>query len=47
MRRWIDVYLAVFYPAAMGNPNYVITPDIVAKQNPGFDINKGYCRRRD
>lgn len=40
MKRWIDVYLAAFYPKAMGNPNYVITSDIVAKQNKIFDINK-------
>lgn len=39
MKRWIDVYLAVFYPKAMGNPNFVITSDIVAKQNKVFDIN--------
>ena len=40
MKRWIDVYLAVFYPKAMGNPNFVITPDIVAKQNKVFDLNR-------
>ena len=40
MKRWIDVYLAVFYPKAMGNPNSVITSDIVAKQNKIFDLNK-------
>jgi hypothetical protein len=40
MKRWIDVYLAVFYPKAMGKPDFVITPDIVAKQNKIFDINK-------
>ena len=40
MKRWVDVYLAVFYPAALGNPNYVITRDVVAIQNPIFDINK-------
>lgn len=39
MKKWIDVYLAVFYPAAIGNPDYVITRDIVAKQNKIFDIN--------
>ena len=33
--------LAVFYPRAMGNPNFVITSDIVAKQNKKiFDLNK-------
>lgn len=40
MKRWIDVYLAVFYSKAMGNPNFVITSDIVAKQNKIFDLNK-------
>jgi len=40
MRSWVDVYLAVFYPKAMGNPNFVITSDIVAKQNRIFDLNR-------
>ena len=40
MKTWVDVYLAVFYPRAMGNPNFVITSDIVAKQNKIFDLNK-------
>lgn len=40
MKRWVDVYLAVFYPKAMGKPDFVITSDIVAKQNKIFDINK-------
>jgi hypothetical protein len=40
MKRWIDVYLAVLYPKAIGNPDFVITPDIVARQNKIFDINK-------
>jgi hypothetical protein len=40
MKRWIDVYLAVFYPRAMGKPDFVITPDIIAKQNKIFDLNK-------
>ncbi len=40
MKSWIDVYLAVFYPAAIGKPDFVITSDIVAKQNKIFDINK-------
>ena len=39
MKTWVDVYLSVFYPKAMGNPNFVITPDIVAKQNKIFDLN--------
>lgn len=41
MKSWIDVYLAVFYPAAIGKgDDYVIKSDLVAKQNPIFDINK-------
>ena len=40
MKRWIDVYLAVFYPKAMGKPDFVITSDIVAKHNKIFDIDK-------
>jgi hypothetical protein len=40
MKSWVDVYLAVFYPKAMGKPDFVITSDIVAKQNKIFDINK-------
>lgn len=40
MKTWVDVYLSVFYPRAMGNPNFVITSDIVAKQNKIFDLNK-------
>lgn len=40
MKTWVDVYLAVFYPKAMGDPNYIITPDIVARQNKIFDLNK-------
>lgn len=40
MKKWVDVYLAVFYPKAMGKPDFVITPDIIAKQNKIFDLNK-------
>lgn len=41
MHSWVDVYLAVFYPAAMRKPDtWAITRPIVAKQNPVFDINK-------
>lgn len=40
MKTWVDVYLAVFYPRAMGNPNFVIASDIVARQNKIFDLNK-------
>lgn len=41
MKSWVDVYLAVFYPVAIGKPDtWAITRPIVAKQNPIFDINK-------
>ena len=40
MKRWVDVYLAVFYPKAMGKPDFVITSDIVARQNRVFDLNR-------
>lgn len=41
MKTWVDVYLAVFYPTAMGKgDDYVIKSDIVAKQNKIFDLNK-------
>lgn len=41
MKSWIDVYLAVFYPSAVGRgDNYIITSDIIAKQNRIFDLNK-------
>jgi hypothetical protein len=41
MKTWVDVYLAVFYPAAMGKgDDYVIKSDLVAKQNQIFDLNK-------
>ena len=38
---FVDLYCAVFWPSAIGKPDtYNITSDIVAKQNPIFDINK-------
>lgn len=41
MKNWLDVYCAVFYPVLIGKPdNYVIDREIVAKQNPVFDLNK-------
>jgi hypothetical protein len=37
---FVDLYCAVFYPVAIGQPDtYTITRDIVARQNPIFDIN--------
>lgn len=37
----IDLYCAVFWPAAVGKPDtYTISSDIVARQNSLFDINK-------
>jgi hypothetical protein len=38
---YVDLYCGIFWPAAVGKPDsYRITSDIVAKQNPLFDINK-------
>jgi hypothetical protein len=38
---WLDLYCGIFWPAAVGKPDtFRITPDIVAKQNPLYDINK-------
>ena len=39
-----DLYMAVFYPAAMGNPNYKF-PDNVVKANNGIDTPLEYTRR--
>ncbi len=37
---FVDLYCAVFWPAAVGKPDsYVITSDKVAAQNPIFDLN--------
>ena len=41
MKNWLDVYCAVFYPVLIEKPDdYVITSDMIAKQNPVFDLNK-------
>jgi hypothetical protein len=38
---FVDLYCGIFWPAAVGKPDtFRITSDIVAKQNPLFDINK-------
>jgi hypothetical protein len=38
---WVDLYCGIFWPAAVGKPDtYRITQEIVAKENPLFDINK-------
>lgn len=38
---YVDLYCGIFWPAAVGKPDtYRITSDVVAKQNPLFDINK-------
>jgi hypothetical protein len=38
---WVDLYCAIFWPVAVGQPDdFKITNDLVAKQNPIFDINK-------
>ena len=46
MSSQVDVYLAVFFPVAIGKPDsYVLqtaklSPAIIAKQNAGYDLNK-------
>ena len=46
MKSQVDVYLAVFFPAAIDkDDDYVLqtsklSPAIIAKQNPGYDLNK-------
>jgi len=43
MRTYQDVYLAVFYPAAIGKPSEFTFPKVVATYNSAFDLNKdGY-----
>jgi len=38
---FVDLYCAIFWPAAVGkNDSFRITSDLVAVQNPIFDINK-------
>jgi hypothetical protein len=38
---WLDLYCGIFWPAAVGKPDtFCITQEIVAKENPLFDINK-------
>lgn len=38
---YVDLYCAIFWPAAVGKPDsFLITSDIVAKQNPIFDLNR-------
>lgn len=38
---WLDLYCAIFWPAALGKPDsYKITQAVVAKANPLFDLNK-------
>jgi len=39
MKTLVDVYLAVFYPAAIGKPDDYNLPDWVYKQNDQFDSN--------
>ncbi len=46
IRSYFDLYMITFFPAAVGKPDdYVIqspniSASVIAKQNPGFDINK-------
>jgi hypothetical protein len=46
---YVDLYLAVFYPAAVAKPDtYTIPYTKVAQQNPGFDLNKdGYITKAE
>jgi len=38
---FVDLYCGIFWPAAVGkDDSFRITSDMVAKQNPLFDINK-------
>lgn len=38
---YVDLYCGIFWPAAVGQPDsFRITSDMVAKQNPIFDLNK-------
>lgn len=38
---YVDLYCAIFWPVAVGkDDSFRITSDLVAKQNPLFDINK-------
>lgn len=37
MKDWLDVYLAIFYPAAIGKPDSYALPKGVTPQNPQFD----------
>jgi hypothetical protein len=39
-----DVAMAVFYPAAMGNPDYKFPPNVV-KQNPGIYTPRDYVKK--
>ena len=46
IKSFVDLYLATFFPVAMGKPdNFVIqtskiSPEVIAKQNPVFDLDK-------
>ena len=38
---YVDLYCSIFWPAAVGKPDtFRITHDLVARQNPIFDINR-------
>lgn len=40
LNSFFDVYLAIFYPAAIGKPDSWIFPDWVYRANKGLDTNK-------
>jgi len=37
LKNWLDVYLTIFYPAAIGKPDTWALPAGVTPQNPAFD----------
>jgi hypothetical protein len=40
-RDFVDLYCGIFYPKAVGEPDtFRITSDMIAQQNPLFDLNK-------
>lgn len=39
VQKLTDLYLAVFYPKAIGKPDDFTFPDAVYRQNKGFDVN--------
>lgn len=44
LRSTIDLYMAVFYPVAIGNPDYQFSAKVIAANN-GIDTPREYARR--